>query len=322
MCIRACGFIVPVSLLHSQSYAASAPPQGAKLLKSCNLRALKERPPVWPEVELTSVPPIGMGAALARELRATMRPDAGRISMRECCLAAGIEFRQASLRPDQGGCEALLVPLRSGQFRIVVDATPRNGWDETPTAVRTTVARHRTRFRLAHELAHTLFYRKGEGPPARLLSSGSAAEELFADEFARALLAPAPQRPVSAREIVEFQNRWDVSLEVAVRACAEASNSRCVVLWRWAPSTSSVTPTAIQWSTGLPFASDLGLPRASSTLDRLLAAVKRAARHRSRSVLRAFHNKVRVGGRRTLVAWSGQRLRRSMTRGARRVSSS
>ena len=39
----------------------------------------------------------------------------------------------------------------------------------------------------------------------------------------------------------------------------------------------------------------------------------------SRSVLRAFHNKVREGGRRILLAWSDPKLRRSMTRVARRV---
>jgi len=42
----------------------------------------------------------------------------------------------------------------------------------------------------------------------------------------------------------------------------------------------------------------------------------------SRSVLRAFHNKVRSGRWRTLSVWSGPRLRRFMTRGVRHASSS
>ena len=42
----------------------------------------------------------------------------------------------------------------------------------------------------------------------------------------------------------------------------------------------------------------------------------------SRSVLRAFHNKVRTGGWRTFSAWSDLRLRQSMTRGASHALSS
>jgi transposase-like protein len=41
-----------------------------------------------------------------------------------------------------------------------------------------------------------------------------------------------------------------------------------------------------------------------------------------RSVLRVFHNKVCAGGRRTLLAWSGLRRRRSMTRVVSRALSS
>lgn len=54
----------------------------------------------------------------------------------------------------------------------------------------------------------------------------------------------------------------------------------------------------------------------------IVLRASRFPRKGSRSVLRAFHNKVRSGGRRTLSAWSGPRRRRSMTRAVRRALSS
>jgi hypothetical protein len=45
-------------------------------------------------------------------------------------------------------------------------------------------------FRIAHELAHTLFYDWDERPPPMMGSAGSSrAAEAFCDEFAQALLS-------------------------------------------------------------------------------------------------------------------------------------
>jgi hypothetical protein len=213
----------------------------------------------WPELELWHPPDSATAKSLARRIRAALGLGPGRISMRQCCSAAEIEFRQGSLHPEHGGCEALLVPLRSGSFRIVVDATPRGGWGETPTAIRPSVARHRTRFRVAHELAHTFFFTRRAGQPVRLFPGGSAAEERFADEFARALLAPIPSSGVSASAVVALQSEWDVSLEVAVRACAEAPGVRGATIWRWSPAAQSSQSAVVQWATGRAVGDVLGI---------------------------------------------------------------
>jgi len=206
----------------------------------------------WPELTFPAVPPPGTGGSLARRVRALLGAGNGRISMRHCCAIANVEFRRGQLRTAEGGCEALLVPLRSGGFRIVVDATPRDGWCQTPIRIRAEVAAHRTRFRIAHELAHTFFYARPGGRPARVFPGGSTAEEGFADEFARELLAPSPARSISATDIVALRAQWDVSLEVAARACVEATMPQGAVIWRWRPGAEPSELVVTQWRFGVP----------------------------------------------------------------------
>jgi hypothetical protein len=143
----------------------------------------------------------------------------------------------------------LLIPLRSGRFRIVVDPTPAAGWGGLTDDQQAILARHRTRFRVAHELAHTFFYRTSGGRPTRLFPAGSDVEEQFADEFARSLLAPGPVSQASAREILHLQAEWDVSLEVAARACAGAApGPKAVGLWRWSIDPGGSERVYAQWS--------------------------------------------------------------------------
>jgi Zn-dependent peptidase ImmA (M78 family) len=93
--------------------------------------------------------------------------------------------------------------------------------------------RHRVRFRVAHELAHTLFYwRRGDRPQRHLLDSAS--QERFCDAFSRALLVPpavVARMPVNARTIMDLQEIFDVSLEVAARSLATAHPGAFVGLW-------------------------------------------------------------------------------------------
>lgn len=228
------------------------------------VEALPLRGNSWPRVSYESVPSQRDAAALARETRQRLGL-AGRVSMTQCGQAAGIEFRFACLHVPEGGCEALLVPLRTGGFRVVVDPTPRRGWASLTPELRTKVARHRTRFRVAHELAHTFFYETGRGAPARRFPGGSSAEESFADAFARELLAPAPASPLSAQEVIAFRADYDVSLEVAARACAATSDPpRAVALWRWSPNESGPGPVTIQWTSAPGFDAQLGLSQRST----------------------------------------------------------
>jgi hypothetical protein len=209
----------------------------------------------------------------------------GRVSMRHCCAIATIEFRRGQLRTAEGGCEALLVPLRCGGFRIVVDATPRDGWCQTPIGIRAKVAAHRTRFRIAHELAHTFFYARTGGRPTRLFPGGTKAEEEFADEFARVLLAPSPAGSVSAKDIVARQAQWDVSLELAARACAETAMPRGATIWRWRPGAAPSERVVTQWRCGIPLEPELGVSLASIGRDRLSATLRSLSRGRALSAV-------------------------------------
>jgi IrrE N-terminal-like domain len=149
------------------------------------------------------------------------------------CRAGRLRISQATLSAAAGQQEALLIPLDDDRFGISVDPTPRGGWAGVRRELRPELRRHRYRFRVAHEIAHTLFYDRGGVRPRRLLP-GSAEEEQFCDEFARALLVPPRAlrrtRP-SASSIVALHRRYAVSLEVAARAMASARAGLRITLW-------------------------------------------------------------------------------------------
>jgi hypothetical protein len=184
------------------------------------------------------------------------------------CGRLGFEVKVARLYPERGGVEAMLVPQPAGRFRIVVDPTPKRGWGGLSQNLRVAVARHRIRFRIAHELAHTLFYRGvGSGSePGRIEQVGTLAEELFADRFAAALLVSLCRPSMKATDVVASHRQYDVSLEVAARAYAAEDAADTVTLWHW---TAKHASPSVQWSNG----SRLQRGRPAS-LDALLQTVK------------------------------------------------
>lgn len=102
----------------------------------------------------------------------------------------GVEVVSAKLAATSGGQDALLVPRANGGFRIVVDpavdretCTEAHHWRD-PGDLKRAV----WRWRLGHELAHTLFYRPGRPPRRR--RPWSSAEEDFCDAVADELLVP------------------------------------------------------------------------------------------------------------------------------------
>jgi len=179
----------------------------------------------WPEITLHDVPPAGHAAALAMELRLALGIGEAPLGPIETlCALGGVVVREMSLRGARGGLEATLV-TRSEGFEVTVDAEPRGGWGLVPVHLRDGLRRHRLRFRVAHELAHTLFYDRSGDRPQRLVPD-SEEQELFCDEFARALLIPPAAIPpwlANPRVVVELSRQYDVSLEVAARATAASS---------------------------------------------------------------------------------------------------
>jgi Zn-dependent peptidase ImmA (M78 family) len=97
--------------------------------------------------------------------------------------------------------------------------------------------RHRARFRVAHEIAHSFFYARAPRQLPVRPGPASEAEEDFCDVFARELLLPsaaAERMPPSAGAIARLQSNFDVSMEVAARALASAHPTAEVALFHWA----------------------------------------------------------------------------------------
>lgn len=122
------------------------------------------------------------------------------------------------LRAAVGGLQACVLPSRKSQFVVWVDDRPSPaeraevGSDErgpqAPLA----------RFRLAHELGHTLFYRPGTPPTRR--AEPRASEEAFCDLFAAALLVGPVQARTAAKAGAE-----------SVRALAERRRVPLRAVW-------------------------------------------------------------------------------------------
>jgi hypothetical protein len=185
----------------------------------------------WPHRPHRSVPSRSEAEDLAMEVRRIWRagaPDAPLRDLSGICRAGRFRVIERTLSAAAGGGEALLSPEPHNRFEIWVDPEPRGGWDRVPASRRPALRRHRIRFRVAHEIAHSFFYDRGSEAPVRLVPD-SDAQEQFADNFARALLLPRVaigDQPLMPKDVVRLQRRYDVSLEVAVRAVASAQPRR------------------------------------------------------------------------------------------------
>lgn len=165
------------------------------------------------------------------------------------CSFFGAKVRVGELAASNGGLEALLVPLPDNEFGISVDPTPRGGWDRVPRTLRQSLRRHRLRFRVAHELAHTFFYIRQQGAtPQRHLFDSDEQEE-FCDFFSRSLLISRERVMAMAatpRALVRLQEESDVSLEVTARAVAAVRPDLDISIWFESPDQG----LELQWSTG------------------------------------------------------------------------
>lgn len=127
------------------------------------------------------------------------------------------------LMSDIGGAEAMLVPVDENAFVIVVDPRPYGGWRPMAAMERSVLERRRLRFRVAHEMAHSFFYRRESGRAPRRTDAPSQHEERFCDEFAAALLLPPAvvvESHPTTEEIYLLANRFDVSVQLVARSMA------------------------------------------------------------------------------------------------------
>lgn len=210
------------------------------------------------------VPPLSEAVRLAAAVRATDREESDAFDVETYCRRRGIGVRDDRIGSGRGGHEALLIPTDMGSFRIVVDSTMGRA-----RARQDPVQRHRRRFRVAHELGHTLFYTASAGQPVRRFEGGSRAEEDFCDEFARCLLAPPPRTSLSASEVVALHQRFDVSLEVAARSAAAAPGAPRIALWWWPAANEFPAGVLEQWTSDDLVARELGVTPYKTTPGRL-----------------------------------------------------
>lgn len=216
----------------------------------------------WPAPGFSTVPSVQDAASLAAEVRNALAPPTGPTDVVLCARAAGAQIHQTTLGAERGGLQGMLVPLDGDRFRIAIDPSPRGGWGDVDPELQRVVAARRGRFLVAHELAHTLFYRRSAGVPHRSLDRGGTAEEEFSDEFGRALLVPPPTGGVSAQEIYSRHRCYDVSLELAARAAAFRDGAPRLTLWRWdGAGPGRRAALHVQWSSDDQLSDELNVHR-------------------------------------------------------------
>jgi len=172
------------------------------------------------------VPEIHAAEELAAQLRSTWLglDENDPVDPVDACERLGVALAERPRKAPGGQLQGSLMPLSSNSFEIEVDANPHDGWVTLEGQLRDEVLRHRFRFLVMHELAHTLFYEPGEQRPKRLLHA-SAEQEAFCDRLAGAMLVPpdvARRKPIHPSSILELHRQFDVSIEVAARSLVSA----------------------------------------------------------------------------------------------------
>jgi hypothetical protein len=192
----------------------------------------------------------GEAPPAAADFRATIIGKQGQLEpirdIRAFSRRAGVDVREVDLGAAEGGCEAVIAPRDTGGFVVMVDPTPRGGWSGLQLEHRREVTRQRLRFRVAHELGHTLFYDCQPGRAPSRSSAGSKSEETFCDRFASSLLLPdaALAKCFSPSHLLQLQRRFDISLEAAARAWSDVHGTDAALLYR----SDAQEPWEIQWT--------------------------------------------------------------------------
>jgi hypothetical protein len=205
----------------------------------------------WPHRLLSRVPTRSGAIELATEVREAFARQLERpMDLAAACRAGRFRIRQRTLCARRGGHEALLLPEQRNAFQIWVDPTPVDGWGERPHAAQQETARHRFRFRVAHEIAHSFFFRREGGIPRRVVPD-SPRQEAFCDQFASALLVPyavAASCPTEPNAVLRLRESYDVSLQVAVRAVCDAQRGTTAGILYWTYDHCGQVRFGIQWT--------------------------------------------------------------------------
>ncbi len=223
---------------------------------------------VWPKIVFTKAPKMEVCNDLVLEVRKLVfgsADDLHACDLRKICVAGGFHLRQTKFRSGTSEHDALLVPKKDGTFVILVDPNRRG----RPIGRET--ARHRARFRVAHEIGHSFFYDR-TWCPAKRISPLSPEEEEFCDNFAFSLLIPhavSLSYPCEPASIFDIQDKYDVSVKASARALSRVFPEVTIVGTQW--KTNKKTGRKVHrviWWTGPRFV-PIGAVLGSLTVDRL-----------------------------------------------------
>lgn len=212
---------------------------------------------------------LGLAIKLASEVRYTLlgpaRHEVPISELESRLLTHRIGVRQARLWPDKGGPQALLIPKDGDGFDISVDPTPPGGWGNIDPDLRRTLGRHRSRFLIAHELAHSFFFDRTPRERPQRRQPSDPLEERFCDEFARWFLLPigmVRRQPATAESVFHLHRTFDVSVQLAARALTEVYKDQSWITIAIRRPTSGVDLWRLQWSSALsPLRTDEALER-------------------------------------------------------------
>lgn len=187
----------------------------------------------WPALALAEVPRLTTADSLAAAVReGASTPTRGRQDLTELLTLGRFDLRLGALSARGGGIEAALAPRGDDRFALLVDTEPPDGWASVPPGLHQQLARHRLRFRVAHEIGHSFFYDRSGECPQRLVFD-SPDQERWCDRFASALLVPPPvvaATQATPQALLRLQRDFDVSVQVAARAWARVHRERFVAL--------------------------------------------------------------------------------------------
>lgn len=145
------------------------------------------------------------------------------------------DLSEADLAVDRGGQEAMMFPGAKGRLYIRVDSRPKQPWGTQNLTLQAQTRRHRLRFRVAHEVAHSFFYDR-TGRSQKRSRRSTPAEERFCDLFAGALLIPTQAVAGTcpdAERVIQLHEFFDVSVEMAARRVAEVHAGLGVAVGYW-----------------------------------------------------------------------------------------
>jgi hypothetical protein len=157
------------------------------------------------------------------------------LRLEEGVRSLGFNVSRTRLRPETGGAQAWLIPSGRMSFDLPLDPTPISGWRKARHENRSEVERHRSRFLIAHELAHSVFYEQRDdlSHPVRT-NPYTPKEEQFCDECARWILVSrerVEQLSVTPSSIRTIHQEFDVSVELAARAFAAVKDMSVLLLY-------------------------------------------------------------------------------------------